>query len=237
LSEGHRPSEQDFPDSATLAAALAQRVAEALRGGLQQLDRALLAVSGGRTPQRFLAKLAQQDLDWSRVTVTLADERWVPANTARSNERLVRETLLVGRAAPAHFVPLYTDTPDPESGLAEIASRIDALPLPFDAVVVGLGNDGHCASLFPDGDHFMAATDSAATMRVLPMRAASAGEPRMTLTVPALCATRALFLQIEGADKRDTLAHVLAADGVLARSPLRTIMRTARVPVQIYWCA
>jgi len=229
--------EHRYADSNTLADALAQSVADDLRSGIAARDRATLVVSGGTTPKKFLAKLAQQDLDWTKVTITLADERWVPPTHARSNEHLLRNTLLTGGAAAATFVPLYTDAPDPESGLAEIAERIGALPLPFDAVVLGLGNDGHCASLFPDGDRFAQACDTANPARVSPMRSATAGEPRMTLTLSALVATRTLYLHIEGADKQAVLAQVRAGEGAYARSPLRELLRAARVPLDVYTCA
>jgi len=229
--------EHRYADSNTLADALAQSVADDLRSGITARDQATLVVSGGTTPEKFLAKLAQQDLDWPKVTITLADERWVPPTHARSNEHLLRNTLLTARAAAATFVPLYTDAPDPESGLAETAKRIGALPLPFDAVVLGLGNDGHCASLFPDGDRFAQACDAANPARVSPMRSATAGEPRITLTVSVLVATRALYLHIEGADKQAVLARVRAGEGAYARSPLRALLRAAHVPLNVYTCA
>jgi 6-phosphogluconolactonase len=121
--------------------------------------------------------------------------------------------------------------------LREIARHVDVLALPFDAVVLGLGADGHCASLFPDGDLFGAALDPAGTARVLPMHSVAAGEPRITLTLPVLSASRALYLQIEGEDKQDVLARVLAGDAELARSPLRAIIRAASVPLHVYSCA
>lgn len=228
--------ERRFADSHELAQALAQRVADDLRGGLAARGNALLVVSGGTTPKRFLTMLGQQDLEWPAVTVTLADERWVPATHARSNERLVSESLLTGNAAAARFVSLYTDAAGPEAGLAEITQRIDTLQLPFDAVVLGLGNDGHCASLFPDGDRFAAACDPANSARVSPMRSPTAGEPRITLTLTALVATRALYLQIEGAAKQQTLARVRAGEGEFARSPLRTILRAAKIPLNVFSC-
>jgi len=229
--------EHRYADGATLASALARSVADDLRRGIAERGGALLAVSGGMTPRKFLSALSAEELDWQRISVTLADERWVPPTHSRSNERLVRETLLVGKAAAAKFVPLYADAPDPESGLEQVAARIDAMPLPFDALVLGLGNDGHCASLFPDGDRFAAATDLANPVRLAPMRSPSAGEPRITLTLPTLAAARALYLQIEGTDKQDTLAHVRAGEGAYARSPLRALLRAARVPLDVYSCA
>jgi len=229
--------EHRFEDCAELADALAQTVAKDLRRGIAVRSAAALVVSGGTTPKKFLATLAQQDLDWAKITITLADERWVPPTHARSNEHLLRESLLTGRAAAATFVSLYIDAPDPESGLAEIERRVGALPLPFDAVVLGLGNDGHTASLFPDGDRFAQACDAASPARVSPMRSATAGEPRITLTLSALAATRALYLHIEGADKQATLARVRTGDGACARSPLRALLRAARAPLNVYTCA
>jgi 6-phosphogluconolactonase len=236
LSMSLAPVEHRYVDSQSLAEGLAQSVAADLRRSLAERGHAALVVSGGTTPHKFFAALALADVDWSRVTVTLADERWVRPENARSNEHLVRQTLLVGRAAAANFVSLYADTPDPESALPEIAARVAALALPFAAVVLGLGNDGHCASLFPDGDQFAQAIDPATTAHVLPMRSPTAGEPRITLTLPMLIATQALYLLIEGADKQATLARICAAEGALARSPLRAILREASVPSNVFSC-
>ena len=228
---------QRFADSAVLADALATAVACDLRESIASRGHALLAVSGGVTPRQFLTVLARQALDWPHVTITLTDERWVPTTQLRSNERLVRDTLLRGHAAAAEFVSLYTDAADPESGVHAIAERLDRLALPFDAVVLGLGTDGHCASLFADGDHFAQALDPAGRERVLPMRSAAAGEPRITLTLPVLAGSRALYLHIEGADKQQVLERVLAGEGAFARSPLRAIMHAASAPLNVYSCA
>src|SRR2546421_12664754 len=138
MNDGVR--EHRYADRATLASALARAVAADLRRGIAERGQGLLVISGGTTPRAFLSTLAGEELDWPRVTVTLADERWVPPTHPRSNERLIRETLLVDRAVGATFVPLYADAPDPESGVTEIAAHINGLTLPFDAVVLGLGN-------------------------------------------------------------------------------------------------
>ena len=225
-----------FTDCHALAMALAERVAERLRAGLLERDGALLAVSGGRTPLHFFELLARMPLDWSRVQVTLVDERWVDESDPRSNARLVREHLLRDAAAAAQFVPLYTGAATPEQGQAEASRRVRALPLPFDAVILGMGVDGHTASFFPDGDQLAAALDPDQPAGVLPMRAAGAGEPRITLTLPTLLATRQLFLHIEGEDKRKVLADARLGLGPAAHYPVRAVLKAAPVPVSVYWC-
>ena len=227
--------EHDFANSTELADALAADVAGQLRVAIAARGCALLALSGGTTPLQFMRALSRQRLDWPRVIVTLCDERWVPPRHERSNARLVRENLLQGAASAARFVPLYVDAPDPDSGLAQVAAQVSALPLPLDAAVLGLGLDGHTASLFPDGDRIDAALDARGAALVLPMRSPSAGEPRITLTLPVLAAARNLYLHIEGPDKKRVLARIVRGEGS-RQSPLPALMQHAGAPLTVYWC-
>lgn len=224
-----------FADAAALAQGLAQAVAKDLRAALAERGTASLALSGGNTPKAFMQALALQPLDWPRVAVTLVDERWVPESNARSNAALVKTNLLHGPAAAARFVPLYRDTPEPEQALAEVQSDLAALSLPFDALVLGMGNDGHTASFFPGGDHLTAALNPATPALLLPMRAPGAGEARITLTLPPVLAARHLYLHIEGADKRQVLAEALSGEGPGAGYPIRSVLEQAHSPVRIYW--
>lgn len=227
----------DFTDPQALAQALARSVAEDLREALTTRDAASLALSGGNTPKAFMQALALQPLDWPRMAVTLVDERWVPESNARSNAALVRANLLQGPAAAARFVPLYRDAPEPEQALPGIESDLATLPSPFDALVLGMGNDGHTASFFPGGDHLAAALDPSTTAVVLPMRAPDAGEARITLTLPPILAARHLYLHIEGAGKRQVLGDALSGEGPGADYPIRSVLQHARSPVRIYWTA
>ncbi|WP_266168737.1 6-phosphogluconolactonase [Dyella subtropica] len=225
-----------FTDGDALARALAERVAERLRSGIAERGAALLAVSGGSTPVRFFQQLSRAELDWSKVQVALVDERWVPETHERSNARMVKTELLQHAATVAHFVPLYAGAPTPEAGMVAVRARVAALPYPFDAVVLGMGNDGHTASFFPGGDRLAEALDLAGTARVLPMRAAGAGEPRITFTLPALLDTQALYLHIEGDTKRQLLADAQLGLGAAKEYPVRTVLTQTRVPVAVYWC-
>lgn len=225
-----------FTDCQIQAAALAERIAERLRTALVERGRAVLAVSGGSTPKKLFEHLSREKLDWSRVHVTLVDERWVPDTDERSNARLVKSLLLQHAAAGAPFVPLYTGDASPEAGLATASARIEALSLPFDAVVLGMGDDGHTASFFPGGDHLAEALDLHGHARVLPMHAADAGEPRITLTLPTLLQTRALYLLVTGEKKRDLLADARLGLGAARDYPVRAVLTQQRVPVAVYWC-
>lgn len=225
-----------FTDCRAQAAALAERIAERLRAALAERGHALLAVSGGSTPKELFACLSREKLDWSKVQVTLVDERWVPDTDERSNARLVKSVLLQRAAAAARFVPLYTGAATPQAGLASANQRIDALPLPFDAVVLGMGDDGHTASFFPGGDHLAEALDLDGRARVLPMSAPGAGEPRITLSLPTLLETRALYLLIAGEKKRDLLADARLGLGAARDYPVRAVLTQQRVPVAVYWC-
>lgn len=225
----------DFDTPAALATALAAAVARSLKKGIAARGAASLALSGGRTPELFFAALAQQDLEWAKVTVTLVDDRWVPLDSPRSNEALLRRSLLQGPAAAAHLVGLVTGAATPSEGLEAVSAQIAALPLPLDAVVLGMGTDGHTASFFPQGDRLAEALDPTGQALVLPMQAPGAGEPRITLTLPLILAARAVYLHIEGTEKAEVLEAALQ-DGPAEEMPIRAVLRHSARPPETYWC-
>lgn len=231
-----RVTTHSFTDCHALAVALAERVAECLDSAITERGHALLAVSGGTTPAHFFDRLSRANLDWSKVQVTLVDERWVPETDERSNARLVRTRLLQHGAAAASFVPLYSPAATPEVAQPKLDRCIEALPLPFDAVILGMGLDGHTASFFPGGDHLREALDPSTDTAVLPMRAPGAGEPRITLSLATLLRTHALFVQIEGEAKRQVIADAQLGLGVGASYPIRAVLDQTAVPVAVYWC-
>ncbi|RUL75272.1 6-phosphogluconolactonase [Dyella choica] len=221
-----------FDDGQALAKALSASIAGKLRVAIEARGEALIAVSGGSTPKRLFEALSGEVLDWSRVTVTLVDERWVPDTDERSNARLVESLLLQHKAADAEFMPLYVETATPEAGIGEVRSRVAALKQPFDVIVLGMGPDGHTASFFPGGDRLSEALDLSNTALVLPMRAPGAGEPRITFTLPVLLKAQALYLHIQGQDKRELLAQAEMPGSEL---PIASVLRAGR-PLDIYWC-
>lgn len=225
---------RSFGTKEDLALALAETVAEHINDGIADRGRAVLAVSGGSTPARFFAVLGRRkDIEWDKVIVTLVDERWVSEVSPRSNAGLVNEKLLQGPAATAHFVPLWSGGDEPtDAAIAHTNMAIRALPTPFDAVILGMGNDGHTASFFPGGDNLAAALTGEGP--AIAIRAPGAGEPRVTLTLPRLLDTAGLYLHIEGEEKLATLDKA-GEDGPVEDMPIRAVLRQTQTPLTIFW--
>ena len=220
--------ERCFPTIEAAAYALADDLASTLREAISAHGHGLMAVSGGRTPHHVFERLRQLDVDWSRVTVTLTDERWVPPYHPDSNEKLVRSYLLQGPARAAAFIPLYGGEDSPEAGQSACEARVKDLVLPFDAVYLGMGGDGHFASLFP-GDPAVDARES----RCIPVPATEFRLPRMSLTASAILDARKVFLLFSGADKHAKYAEAARTDGANHDIPLRLLLLQTQTPVYV----
>jgi 6-phosphogluconolactonase len=217
------------------AALLAAAIAFDLNAALARRPAASLVVSGGRTPVDMFARLARQPLEWARVQVTLADERWVGVDDPASNEALVRGTLLREHAAAAQLIGMKNDAQTPAAGADATWRTINAMPQPFDVVVLGMGDDGHTASLFPGSAGLGAALDAAAAPGCVAMQPLAALHARLSLNLAALLRARRICLQISGEHKWQVYQRVLAA-GPIEELPVRAILRQQAVPVDVYWC-
>ncbi len=225
---------QRFSSPVEAAQALAAQVVVALRSGLATRGSASLAVPGGRTPQPLFHALREVDLEWSRVGISLTDERWVAEDHAASNAALVRRELLAEKAAAARFFPLYNSAATAGGAVGAVWNSLASLPRPFDAVVLGMGDDGHFASLFPNDPGLAAALDQTAPPACVAMRAPVEPTERISLNLAALLQTRRLFLFITGTHKRDLLlAAARRADEVPL--PVAALL-SQRVPLpEVYW--
>jgi 6-phosphogluconolactonase len=225
-----------FPNRQTLVNDLAEHLATALSTSIAEQGQASLVVSGGSTPVPLFARLAALEIPWQQVVITLADERWVEPSSPDSNEQLVRKHLLRDRAAAAVFLGLKNAAATAEEGVAACASRLQSIPRPFTAVILGMGNDGHTASLFPCAAQLAQAADMHCGNLCTALRPQTAPHERMSLTLPALLDAREIILHITGLDKKAVLEKALAA-GLPEAMPIRFILQQQEVPVAVYWAA
>jgi 6-phosphogluconolactonase len=172
------PAAQRFADMETLATTLANQIAASLASAVGARGLASLVVSGGRTPVRLFEILRTMPLAWARVCIALADERWVDPQDAASNEHLVRDVLLKDRAAAARFHGLKNGAPTPDLGAVSAWETFARVPRPFDAVLLGMGDDGHTASLFPGSPNLPGALNQAAVAGCVGMWSPSAPHAR-----------------------------------------------------------
>jgi 6-phosphogluconolactonase len=223
-----------YPDAAALNAALAADIVQALEQGLRAGGEASLLVSGGRSPSALFDALSQAALDWRRVSIALTDERWVDPTSSDSNEHLVRAHLLQKAAASAHFVGMKTDAVNAGAAAAACWSAIAPLPRPFDYTLLGMGDDGHTASLFPHSPGLAAAIDAQAPPGCAAMIAPAPPLSRMSLNLAALLDSRRIGLLIMGGGKWATYQRAEGA-GPVSEMPVRALLRQQQVPVTVYW--
>ncbi|TDQ84272.1 6-phosphogluconolactonase [Dongia mobilis] len=229
--------ERTFDSRDALAVALAARLAQILREAVAARGAASLVVPGGSTPVAVFDHLSRADIPWAKVTVIPCDERWVASDHPDSNEGLIRRHLLRDKADTAQACSLYRQLPSPADALPDIARALGAIPRPFDAVFLGMGEDGHIASLFPGRAETGPALRIDAALDLMVLTAPAKGHPRIGLTLRALTDTRHLFLAVPGAEKRVVLAQAMAnIEKGDDRLPLTALLRQDRVPVEILTC-
>jgi len=217
-----------FETRAEASAALATEVCEMLTGAMAARGRATLVVSGGSSPVDFFHCLRRLPLSWERITVVPSDERVVPAQHPDRNDAMIRRELLQGPAASARLRGLL-----PASGSTHHLPQLaETLPASFDAVVLGMGADGHTASLFPGSPELVAALRSAEPLALL--NVPQLGMQRVSLTPSALLASRRIDLLFFGQDKRVVYESANAGDDA-TEYPVRSVLRQSQVPVNAFW--
>ncbi len=227
---------ETFADSSTWATTCAARLTDTLAAALAETGQAVFAGSGGSTPAPIYARMAATDLDWSNVVVTLIDERYVPESAPESNAALIRQSLLTGPAAAARFVPLFHSevTVDRAAALASQALARDGARL--DAVLLGMGEDGHICSMFPG-------SPTLKTLLTPTLRPAVYGVPhgrdgaapgleRLSINLPYLMTARRVVLAITGPAKRAVFEREAAGDPAV--QPIAALI-AADVPLDVLW--
>ncbi|MFT5579930.1 MAG: 6-phosphogluconolactonase [Paraglaciecola psychrophila] len=232
-------TEHFFPTRESLFAALLEQCREQLGAALAGGRQASLLVSGGSTPQPLYEQLSEQLLDWQRVTVALVDERWVDVDDPASNQTFIANTLLRNRAAAATFVAMKSAEATAVAGVASAEQRYRQLPRPFDLTLLGMGADGHTASLFPKAQGLTAALHPngdalCVAIEAIASEVTGALTERMTLSLSGLLQSRRLVLLISGEQK--LAVYQRARDSAdVALTPVSAVLQQDRVPVDVYW--
>ncbi len=223
-------TEQLFESREDASAAAAEHIADCLKKALSEADRTSVVLSGGTTPVQCFDLLSRKQLDWNRVQLAMTDERWVPSDHPDSNEKLLRDSLQRNRAAGASVLSIY-------QGDLSVDERCDSLQkqLPkdnFACGLLGMGADGHFASLFPDGDNLRIGLDRKSTRFYLPVRTAASPHPRVSMTLAALLKSDEILILIFGNEKRAVFERARAGDQSL---PIAALLEQNDVPLTLYW--
>lgn len=223
-------TELKFESRDAASAAAAARIAGLISTRLDHDGTANFVVSGGATPTRCFDYLSGYDLEWKDVQVVLTDERWVPSDHKDSNERMVRETLLQDKASAGRLLPLY-------QGDLSVDERCDSLlkelkGTRFAIAMVGMGADGHFASLFPDADSLKTALKSQNRLFYIPVRTSASPHPRMSMTLGALLQSDEILLLVFGEEKLAVYEKAKAGD---INYPIAALLKQQVVPVSLYW--
>ncbi len=232
-------NEHSFISISALVDELVKQCSLALSHAVKLRGTASLLVSGGQSPLPFYQMLSMEDLPWQKITIALVDERWVTTDHKGSNESLIRRHLLINNAQDATFTPMKNPSSTAQQGLAECENQYKKIPQPFDFAILGMGSDGHTASLFPQALGLVQAIDpkgqaSCAAITAMPSDITSGLCERMTLTVAALLNCRSLNLLITGTHKQTTLCQAKEGTDVM-QMPIRSLLHQQKSPLHIYW--
>ncbi len=228
-----------FEQRSHLLTALTAECQDILAESLSKHGAATLLVSGGSTPAPLYEQLSKTELAWKKVKIALVDERWVDPQNPASNEGLIKRHLLINNAKAASFTGMKTSTERASRGHAETESNYQNLPQPFSAAIIGMGPDGHTASLFPQAEGLnkalKAETDQlTAAINAKNSPVAGAHTERMTMTVSGLLKCERLILLITGEDKLAVFDQAMKP-GPIEEMPIRALLHQERTPVEMYW--
>ncbi|WP_392561877.1 6-phosphogluconolactonase [Orbus sturtevantii] len=225
----------EYSSSEQLTQDMVDHIVIELNKGIAKRGVASIAVSGGKTPIPLFKLLSKQSLPWAKVYITLVDDRWVDNTDDASNEKLVLTYLLQNEAKLANFIGLKNNAVTPFAGELATQEKLTEIPMPFDVVILGMGEDGHTASLFPYAENLSSGLDMHSNKVVIGMTPLTAPLDRITLTLPAILNSQNIYLHLVGSSKKTVLATALDGNDIVAM-PVRTILQQDKVNVIGFWC-
>ena len=216
----------------SLAFAMSENIGFILEKAIKKKGYASLAVSGGRTPKFLFEELSQLNLNWSKIELTLVDDRWVDSNHEDSNEFLVRTHLIKNKASKVKFLPLKNKNKTAKSGHKFIEKNFKQMNLPLDVVVLGMGLDGHTASLFPCSKEIIKGLSRSNSDNLIAVIPKNYPYERISLTAQVILKAENLMLLINGSDKLHTLKNAMECKDE-KKMPIYTFLQSE---LNIYWC-
>jgi len=223
-----------FAQQEHLVTALSESISQELKTAIKMNGRASLLVSGGSTPKLLFKKLSETELQWDKVSIGLCDERWVPESHEDSNAHLVTTHLLQAKASKANFVGMYCEGMNSEEAEKACSKRLREKLYPFDVVILGMGNDAHTASLFPNNERLEEAFDLKNTHLCIAITPQNAPHKRMSLTRSAILSAQKLYLHFEGKDKLGVYETALLADDINLM-PISSILNQNLKDIEVYF--
>ncbi len=208
----------------------ADLISAAVESAIEESGFSNVVVSGGSTPLDCFRQLSNKDLDWQNVMFFLSDERWVASNHDSSNEKMVRSELLNEGAVGAGLLPVFEEHSSLQSRCAELQSELPDRG--FTISMLGMGTDGHFASLFGDAENLDTGLDSLSSAFYIPIETAGSPHPRVSMTLSALLTSNQILLLIFGDEKRAVFERAKAGDETL---PIAALLRNASIPVHVVW--
>ena len=221
----------DFENDA--ATALAENIAERLQQVLYFKTRAVLALSGGRSPQRVLPVLARAPMDWSAVDVTLSDERWVPPSDPASNAAMIERCFLQEGAARVNFLPLWTTNTSHAEAPVHADARLRSITMPPDIIYLGIGEDGHLASLFPANTTAAFTASNGFSISTL-ADVSQAPRERISLDLPSLLGAATIYLHFGGAAKSSVYETAVNMTTPSAALPLSLVVQSEHPDIRVF---
>jgi len=223
-----------FNSKEELIDSFSKKIIENLNVGIRQRGKATLLVSGGSTPKPLFEKLSHSDIDWSCVKIGLVDERWVDEDHKDSNAKLVKDFLLVNKASKATFIPLYQKGLKAQDSQEKCSNLVKNELFPCDVLILGMGDDGHTASLFPNKKELKDALDISRESYCISMTPDDAPHTRMSLTLSAILKAQNLYLHIQGKNKIEVYEKAISEQDY-TKSPITAVLKNDIKNIEVYY--